>query len=238
VAVTPDAEQPKVGVAAGSGVALDSALISAFAKYGIHAQMGTTGKDSLAEAKSQGLKYALRANFTEWEQHSTEWSAIPVSVGATAELFDAATGYQVATSSGRFQSTNFSFVHLTVREYLPNVADGIVRRLVETGRVASGRSLAPAPVAPSQPGGETPPSSAQHIGLLPGAASVTMTRNAGDVASCVRKGQFELGGGEGAEWTPQDVENDLRNRAAAMGANIVFVAAGSQTAIAYECPSK
>jgi Domain of unknown function (DUF4823) len=237
VAVTADAEQARVGVAAGSGVALDSALISAFAEYGVHAQMGTAGKDPLAEGRSQGLKYALRANFTEWEQHSTEWSAIPVSVGATAELFDVSTGYQIATATGRFQSTNATFVHFTVREYLPRVADAIVRRLVETGGTITAEPPSSSPPAGSTVG--TPPTEGvQRIALLAGAASIVITRNAADVTSCVRKGQFEPGGGEGVEWTPQDVENDARNRAAAMAGNVVLLLPGSQIATAYACPSR
>jgi Domain of unknown function (DUF4823) len=234
IAVSADAVQPGVGVATGSGMALDSVLISAFAQYGVHAQMGTADKDPLAEARSQGLKYALRATFTEWEQHSTEWSAIPVSVGATAELFDVSTGYQIATATGRFQSTNATFVHFTVREYLPRVADAIVRRLAETAGAITAEPPSSSPPAGSTMG-TAPAEGAQRIALLPGAASVVITRNAMDVASCAEKGRLELGGGEGVEWTPQDVENDARNRAVAMGGNVVFLPAGSQTAVAYAC---
>ncbi len=72
--------------------------------------------------------------------------------------------------------------------------------------------------------------------LTPEAQRVRVTKKEADVAGCQSLGFVEA---PPPHSTPDDAEHELRNRAAALGGNVLFVTSYSlkATGVAYACPN-
>lgn len=129
-----DAEQPKLGRIAGSGAALGAAIRDSLLRRGLKIRILESSVLSEAgpEAGQSGCTYLLKSFYTEWEQHSTEWSAIPTSATGSAELYDVKSRTLLATATHRDAGSNVSFVHRNVSRYVPEIADAIVATLTGT----------------------------------------------------------------------------------------------------------
>lgn len=129
-----DAEQARVGVISGSGQGLVSSIRDALLKRGVSVMVGESSSLSSAFDEAERLKcsYVLRATFTEWGQHSTEWSAIPTSAAVSAELYQVNGKSLVSTATHRDVGSSVTWVHEDVSRFIPELGDSLAAKLTNT----------------------------------------------------------------------------------------------------------
>jgi hypothetical protein len=129
---TADAAQPGVGQVNGSGASITAAIVQSLSRRSYQVSISTSSdlRAGLHEAQAAGIAYVLHPVITEWEQHSTEWSARPCSAALSLELYDARSEKLVSIATHRVVGSNVQMAHPSTFDFVPELADRTVTRLI------------------------------------------------------------------------------------------------------------
>ncbi len=129
----PDAIEAGEGPAGGSGTALMSEIRELLLQKNIRLGISeeTTVAGAAKSAREQGLAYVLKVVISQWEENATEWSGKPDVVGASAELYDSATGGLVAVASHKVTGSTSAWTSRTPDRFYPEIADNLLGRLFD-----------------------------------------------------------------------------------------------------------
>lgn len=126
-----DGVEREDGPAAGSGMAVTSAIRDALIAHGVAVVVLDTGQVSepAERATAAGCRYYLKGSIPEWEDNATEWSGKPDAAALSLELFEADTRELAGSSSHRVASSTGQGFSRRPDRFVPELVDHTLGKL-------------------------------------------------------------------------------------------------------------